>query len=168
MKTISNISQLIIILLCLAIVVAFFLPWVTIKDPHSKGEGFITRGFRISLIKHSPDVDFLFSAGEKLNLGRDYIQKNGKLVWVYPLLAMIILCLVYLWGRNKLALLLVAASSLAVFLISLYKVSAANLEQVNLRLEISYGLWVTLCAYLAVGIISALTLFGRKPLKTKG
>ena len=92
MKAITNINQLIIIFLCLVIVVAFFFPWLTIKSPDGKGAGFITRGFRMSLIRQSPDANFLFGIGQKIDLGKDYIIKHGKLVWVYPLLAMIILC----------------------------------------------------------------------------
>lgn len=167
MKLAGDMDRIIIMLLCLAIVAAFFFPWVTIKAPDGTGPGFITRGFRISLIKQSPDANYLFSVGKKADLGRDYIVKQGKLVWVYPLLALIILCLIYLFAKNKLSIFFIAVSSFAVFLIGLYKVAMANLDYISFKLGISYGLWITLYAYLGIAIISALILFGKNTKKAK-
>ena len=167
MKLMADMNKIIIIFLCLAVVIAFFFPWVTIKSPDGKGSGFITRGFRMSLIRQSPDANYLFGVGEKVDLGRDYINKHGKLVWVYPLLALIILCLIYLFAGKKLSALFIAISSFSVVLIGLYKVATANLEHIGFKLVISYGLWITLYAYLGIGIISALILFGKSPKKAK-
>lgn len=162
----KSVYALLIFILAVIINVSFFLPWLSIE---SKPIGSISKlltgksqthidtlnGFKIPIRANSSDARFMISVVKIFHPGMKNIPKNSFYIWLLPLIAVISFGASYFFRRTRLVALLIAIAGFSIFSIGFYKITHTDLERLILTVRIGSGLWLTLYAYLAMGIIGA-------------
>lgn len=153
-----------ILVLTAIIVVGFFLPWINVE---SKQVGTITKiltgkrqatveaisGFRMPLLANSEDARLIISVARTFYPDVTAIDKKSYLVWLFPIVALIILGIALNAENNKLINLIFGAIGIAVFVLAVYKISTTDLDRLVLQMKIGTGLWMSLWGYLGIGIL---------------
>jgi len=150
------------------ILISFFLPWVSVQaGKEGRLQALTTRGFRISMISKSPDANYLLAVSKEFSIYLGNVKRTGELVWVYPMLALIVFCLVYLFGEIRFVNLIISFLCAIVFLTGMYKIYSWNLDKLFYRLTPLPGFWLTLYSFLGIAVLAALNLFDNSSKKVK-
>ena len=154
--------------LVLLIIVAFFMPWVSVESTpvvselsriFTKKEVKISQSisaYHVPMLANTEDARLANSVIKILNPDTQDAGKNSFLIWLVPLLAVAILLLSILFSKNKWVHLASAAVGILIFVIGVYRIKTLNLNQIILNVAIGPGLWLTLWAYLGIGVCALL------------
>lgn len=150
------------------IIVAFFMPWVGIESTQAAGKlseiltgeerrvSQTVSAYQVPRLANTKDTRLAISVIKIMNPGVKDADKKSFLVWVVPLLAVTILALSILFKNNKWLHLACALIGILIFSIGVYRIKSANLSQALLNIAIGPGLWLTLWAYLGLGLCELL------------
>lgn len=156
-----------IFMLVVVVMISFFLPWLNVESTQissitkfitGKSAGYIDKinGFRIPILANGGEARFMISVIKIFSPAMRSVPSKSFFIWILPLLAVLIFGASYFFGRSRFVSMLIAIIGTSVFAIGLYKISVTDLDKFVLTVHIGYGLWFTLYAYLAMGIIGAL------------
>jgi uncharacterized membrane protein len=166
-----------LLILAAVIVLAFFLPWVSIESASRVGKitEMITRkaekitksfsGFNVPQLANSSESELAIFILRLFNPGIKYADKKSYLIWVIPILAVIIAGAMLFLDKNKWVNLAVALLGIMIFTVALYKIKTTDLNKLILKIDIAAGLWFTLLGYLGIGsacLGNFLNLSGKK------
>ncbi len=157
--------------LAVVIVVAFFLPWVSVSSPAA---GKITKflggnekvalasisGFQVPVLANGPDSRLMITIIQLFNPGVKDADKKSYLIWVIPALGVLMAGLFGFLGKNKWLNLVFAIVGILIFSVAAYKINTTDLNKIVLKVHISSGLWLVLYAYLAMGLLCLAHFFG--------
>ena len=160
--------------LVLVIVLSFFLPWVQVE---SKAVGTVSKiltgerqtlissisGFRVPILANSPDARLMTSVIKIFNPDIKDADKKSYLIWSVPFLAVIMFVVGYIFGKNRWVNLVFGIIGTAIFLVAFYKIKTTDLDKLVLNVSIGSGLWLSLWAYLGIGILG-FVIFGKSSL----
>jgi len=154
----------VLLVMVLVILVSFFLPWVSVQ---SEAVGTFTKiltgekqavideisGFRIPIMANGDDARLMLSIIKIFNPKVENADKKSYLVWVIPILAVVLLLGGVSLGKNKVFNLAMGIIGVVLFVAAMYKIQTTNLDKMVLKVSIGNGLWLSLYAYLALGIL---------------
>lgn len=160
--------------LVLIVVLSFFLPWVEVG---SKAVGTFSKvltgerqtliisisGFKVPILANSPDARLMISVIKIFNPDIKDADKKSYLIWSIPLLAVIMFVAGYIFNKNRWLHLVFGIIGTAIFVVAFYKIKTTDLDKLVLNASIGSGLWLTLWAYLGIGILG-LVIFGKSVL----
>lgn len=169
-----------IVLLTLLIIIAFFMPWVRIESQAVVGElsKLLTgkeekisqslSGFQVPAMANQQDARLAIAVMKIINPESQKVDQESYLIWLVPLLAVVILILSIILAQNQWVHLAGGAIGVLIFIIGLYKINSMHMDQTFLNVSIESGIWLTLWAYLGLGLvelINFLTLLLRRKAK---
>ena len=157
--------NLVLLVLALVIAVSFFLPWVSVESPQmgmltkalaGKAEGALQTisGFQIPVLANGPDAQLIMTIAQIFSPNAKDVDKKSFLVWGIPVLAVAIFLLSLSLGKNKWFNLAVGVLGVLIFAVATFKIKTAPMDKVVLKINIIYGLWLMLFAYLGMGLAS--------------
>ena len=169
-------QKTILITLIALIVVSFFMPWVNVESEAVGGVTKVLTGkkqskmasisaFQVPLLANSEESRFMISVIKIFSPNIKDADKKSFLIWAIPGLALLILAIKTLYKKNKWIDLVIGIICCAIFLVATFKIKTTDLDKLVLKVDIAYGLWITLLAYFALGLFS-LTNF-LKQIKSK-
>ena len=161
----NQLSKMVMVVMAAVIVVAFFLPWVSVE---SEAIGGVTKiltgkrqatidsisGFKVPILANSDESRFMISIIKIFNPKITNADKKSFLVWGIPGLAVVMLIVAWFFENNKWAHLAMGIIGGAIFFVALYKIMTTDLDKLVLKVTIGYGLWLVLMGYLGIGIVS--------------
>ncbi|MFH1479271.1 MAG: hypothetical protein ABIG92_05820 [Candidatus Omnitrophota bacterium] len=162
----------IMLVMALAIMVSFFLPWISVQSQQvgmfsklltGKKQATIDAisGFRVPVLANGKDARLMLSIIKVFNPGVKDADKKSYAVWVVPILAFILYILSTNFGDNKIVNILLGAAGCSIFFIAVYKILITDLDKMVLNVKIEYGLWLVLCGYLGIGLINFIKLLAK-------
>jgi len=163
----DKISKSLIAILAAVIVVSFFIPWISVE---SSQVGAFTKlltgkrqavldsisGYRIPVLANSQESRFMISVIKIFNPDIKDADKKSYAVWAVPILAIAIGILSWLFGKNKWMNLIFAIIGILIFVAAFYKIATTDLDKAVLKVALAPGIWLTLWAYLGIGILGAM------------
>jgi hypothetical protein len=164
-------SKVAVCAIVLLIFVSFFLPWISVESPAAgkiseiltgkKQGGFYSiSGFQVPILANSKESRLIISVIKLFNPGITDADKKSWLIWAVPGLAVAMLILVLIWGRNKWLELTLGIIGVAIFGVAAFKILTTNLDKLILKVTIVYGLWALLIGYLLLGCVCLLNFAG--------
>ena len=157
------ILRVITAVLCIAIIIAFFLPWVMVESQQAgsfvklftgaevKGLAAIS-GFNIPIMANSDDSRLIISIAKIFKPDIQDVDKKSILVVLIPILAVLILVVTSYFGKSRFFNLLIGIVGAVIFAAAMYKIKTTDLEKLILQIRIGSGMWITLYSYLGIGI----------------
>lgn len=155
-----------IAIICLVgiIIVAFFLPWVKVESEAvgtfskiltGKQQSAISNisAYQVPIMANDQDARLMISIIKIFNPKVENADKKSYLIWSIPALAALILLVSLLYGRNKWVNLIFGAIGCLIFFAAVYKIKTTNMDKLVLKVTTEPGLWLTLWAYLGIGIV---------------
>ncbi len=156
-------AQWIMGLCAVVIVAAFFLPWISVESGAigtmsklltGKRQATIdaVSGFRVPILANSKDSRFMIDVIKIFNPGVKDADKKSWLIWGVPLFALL------LWGifptlkDRKWFVIGLGVIGIGIFIAGVYYIVTTDLNKVVLHVKIAAGLWMTLVAYLGMGL----------------
>jgi len=161
-----KIGSIISAALVAVIFISFFLPWVHVESPMvgtmakvltGKRQAEIAgiSGFDVPVLANGPDARLMISIIKIFNPGITDADKKSWLIWGVPIFAVLIFLASLFLGNNKWFNLAIAVIGIAIFIVAVYKIKTTDLDKLVLNARIGLGLWLTLCGYLGLGLLSA-------------
>jgi len=163
----------VLLLLVSAVVIAFFLPWVEVESQHvgavskiltGKKQAAIDSisGFEAPLRANSDEARLAVSVIGIFAPDTQDADKKSFLVFLIPGIAIGIYYLCKNYGKSPFLHLLLCVVALTIFGAGLYKILTTDMDKLILNVKIGSGLWITLAAYLGIGIVEALAFLEQK------
>ena len=160
----ASISKVALFLIVGAIFISFFLPWVSVESPAAgkiseiltgkkQGAFYSISGYQVPILANSSESKLVISVIKLFNPGIKDADKKSWLIWAVPGLAVVMLALLWFWGRNKWLQLALGIIGVAIFAVATFKILTTNLDKMVLRVSIVYGLWALLTGYLLLGSV---------------
>ncbi|MBU2541219.1 MAG: hypothetical protein KJ593_04895 [Candidatus Omnitrophica bacterium] len=160
----KSLYSLLIFLLAVVVSVAFFLPWLNVESKPlgsvskiltGKSQGTLDNinAFRIPILANGAEARFMISVIKIFSPEMRNAPTKSFFVWILPLLAVLIFGASYFFPRSRLISLTIGIAGITVFTTGLYKISITDLDRLMLTVYIGHGLWLTLYAYLTMGLI---------------
>ncbi|MFH1655064.1 MAG: hypothetical protein ABH954_00425 [Candidatus Omnitrophota bacterium] len=161
----DKIFPVIITLLAVVILIAFFLPWLSIGSQRLDVFTKILTGkegqtmdkvsaFQIPILANSEEAKLMITIIQIFNPGIENADKKSFLVWGIVVLAGIIAALSFFLGKNHWFNLVIAILGIAIFVVTIVKINTTNLDKLILLVKVREGLWLTIYSYLAIGLLS--------------
>lgn len=154
----------VMVVLVLLIIAAFFMPWVKIESTaladkftkiligkETKVSASIS-AYQVPTAANSEDARLAVAVMRILNPDIEDTDKKILLIWLVPILAIAILTLSLLFRKNKWVHLAFAAAGILIFAFGVYRINNLNLDKTFLDVTVGPGLWLTLWAYLGIGL----------------
>ena len=160
----KRLQKIIMLLLVVVIFISFFLPWIKVEAPAvgeiskiltGKRQVAISTisGFAVPVLANSSESRFMISVIKMFNPGVTNADKKSYLIWVVPGLAMLMFAIKLFLDKNKWINLIFGLIGCLIFFIAVYKINVTDLDKLILKASISSGLWITLWAYLGIGLL---------------
>ena len=163
----KKIDNLVITVLTVVIIAAFFLPWVSVHSAPIAGMTKLLTGkqevapidnialFEVPIMANGDDSRLIISIVKifKPSVGDIHIKSWG--VWGIPFLAVIMaFALSALKGASwkKWLCLAFGIIGCAIFAVGAFKIKTTDLDKLILQITMGPGLWITLWAYLGIGL----------------
>ena len=161
-------------LICtVVVVVAFFLPWVSIQ---SEQVGMVSKlltgknqtniasisAFQVPILANGPESRLMISIIKIFNPGITNADKKSFLIWAIPALAVVLLAVSHSFGKNKWVNLVIGILGVVIFAGVTFKLLTTDLDKMVLKVAIGLGLWLTLFGFLGMGILSSIKFFFAK------
>lgn len=173
----QNFYKISLLILTAVIVISFFLPWIGVE---SAAVGGVTKvltgkrqaslggisGYKVPVLANSSESRFMLSIIKIFMPNVQNADKKSYLIWVVPGLAMIILAVSYFLAKNKWVNLVFAIIGIAIFAVASFKIFTTDLDKLVLKVNIAYGLWFILLAYLGIGLLSLINFVNLLKKKT--
>jgi hypothetical protein len=161
----AGVQKTVLLVLVALIVVSFFMPWISVK---SEAVGGITKvltgkkqsqmasisAFQVPVLANSEESRFMISVIKIFSPNIKDADKKSFLIWVVPSLAVLILAVKSILKNNKWADLTIGIIGCVIFSVAFFKIQTTDLDKLVLKVVIAYGLWITLLAYLGIGLLS--------------
>lgn len=152
------------------IILAFFLPWVIVGSEQVGAVSKLLTGkrqetvdsisaFRVPILANSSEARLMITIIKIFSPDVKDADKKSFLIWSIPLLAVIIFLLSYFFGKNRWLNLACGIVSSAIFFIAVYKIKTTDLDKMILQISMGSGLWLTLWAYLIIGLTCLFNFF---------
>jgi hypothetical protein len=165
------VSKVAVCLIVLVIFISFFLPWVSVESPAAskiseiltgkKQGGFYSiSGFQVPILANSKESRLIITVIKLFNPGIKDADKKSWFIWAVPGLAIAMLILLLIWGRNRWLELALGIIGVAIFGVATFKILTTNLDKLVLKVSIVYGLWALLIGYLLLGCVCLLNYTG--------
>jgi len=143
----SKLYNIVILILAILIIIAFFMPWVSVKSEQvgmfakiltGKNQDVVDNisAFQVPIMANSSDARLMISVIKIFNPDIKDIDKKSFLIWVIPILAVVIFIVSYFFGKNKWANLIVGIIGAAIFIVAAYKIKTTDLDKLVLKVEI--------------------------------
>ena len=163
-------KRMLMLLFAVVVVIAFFLPWVSVKTEVATGlkkivkleikgipEQFISiSGFQVPVMANSKESRLMITLIKIFKPEIKNADKKSYLIWIVPILAVIMALIANLLKNNKWVHLAVGIIGVAIFGVAVFKIATTNLEKVVLKVNIEYGLWLVFVGYLGIGVMALL------------
>ena len=170
------ISKVAIVIIVAAIFASFFLPWVSVGSPVAGGINkllagkndssfYSISGFQVPIMANGRESKLMISIIQLFNPGVKDADQKSWLIWVVPGLAVAILILLWLWGKNKWLHVVLGIIAVAIFGVATFKILTTDLNKLILKVSIAFGLWSLLVGYLLLGgvcLLNFVTFINRK------
>jgi len=158
----SKLYNMAMMALSVLVIIAFFLPWVSVKSEPvgifskilaGKKQAMIDNisAFQVPILANGPDAKLMLSVIRIFNPGVKDADKKSFLIWGIPFLAVVIFAVSCFFGGNKWVNLIIGILGAAIFIIAAYKIKTTNLNKLVLNIEMGPGLWLTLWSFLLMG-----------------
>jgi len=156
-------------ILAAIVIVAFFLPWVNVESAAVSAVSKVLTGkgaavvdnisaFDVPILANSSESRLIISIIKIFNPNITNADKKSFLIWGIPLLAMLIVIANRILGKNKIANLVIGILGVVIFAVALFKISTTDLDKLVIQVNIGIGVWLTLYAFLGMGILSVVEL----------
>ena len=160
----SKLYNMAMLALAVLVIIAFFLPWVSVKSEQvgmfakiltGKKQAMIDNisAFQVPILANGPDARFMLSVIKIFNPGVKDADKKSFLVWSIPFLAVVIFVVSCFFGGNKWVNLIIGVLGAAIFIAAAYKIKTTNLNKLVLNIKMGPGLWLTLWSFLLMGVL---------------
>ncbi|MFC1514796.1 hypothetical protein ACFL5X_02735 [Candidatus Omnitrophota bacterium] len=160
--------KLLIVIFVAVIVIAFFLPWISVQ---SAAAGKVTEmltgkrqdkidaisAYSVPVMANSEESRLMISIIKIFRPDIKNADKKSYLIWSIPLLAILILIMNMVMGANKWLNLVIGIVGVIIFAFATYKIKTTDLDKLVLQIAMGPGLWLTLWSYLGIGVVSILT-----------
>ena len=144
---------------------AFFCPWLRVESRPAndikkafgiRGESEMVRvsGYDIPEMANAKGSRVASAVGQLFSSDAKDVGKRSYRVWILPILASLLAVLTWLSVTRRRVALTIAVVGAAVFGLGTYKILAADLDGVLFVVHVASGLWLTLVAYLAMGLLN--------------
>lgn len=152
-----------IVLVCL-VVIAFFMPWVKLESTPLAGkftkilvgkEAKVSESisaYQVPTMANTEDARLSITVIRILNPDIEDADKKVFLIWLVPFLAVGIIVTSLILRKNKWVHLAYAAIGIFIFAFGAYRITNLKLDRTFLDVTIGPGLWLTLWAYLGIGL----------------
>lgn len=162
-----NLKKNVMLVLVIVICVSFFLPWITVESEAIGGVSKILTGkkqatldsisgFKVPILANSDESRFMISVIKIFNPGITNADKKSWLIWGVPLLAVAMYFLANAFKGNKWIKLGIGIIGIAIFVVSVFKISTTDLDKLVLKVNIGIGLWLIFVSYLGIGVLQIL------------
>ena len=160
------------------VMVAFFLPWVSVELGVTKGltkiikvEGIPSQlmsisGFQVPVLANSEESRLMITIIKIFKPGITNADKKSYLIWVVPLLAVAMALAAQFLKNNKWLHLAIGVIGVGIFCGATFKIATTNLDKVVLKVNIGYGLWLVFMGYLGIGALALLEFIRLQKIKT--
>ncbi|MFH1360187.1 MAG: hypothetical protein ABIJ41_04020 [Candidatus Omnitrophota bacterium] len=149
--------------LVMVITVSFFLPWITVESQAvggfskiltGKDQGVIDSisGFRVPLLANSKESRFMISVIKIFNPQIRDADKKSYLLWGVPLIAMLISLAGCVFKHIKIIRFFLGLIAVGIVCAVIYKLMSTDMDKLVLKVNIVYGLWLTLFGFFAIGV----------------
>ena len=145
------------------IFISFFLPWVGVESVVTGGISKVfgkeakpittISGFKVPIMANGSESKLMITIIKLFNPGVKEADKKSYLIWFVPGLSVILLAVIWFLGRNKWANLAVGLLGVILFAGATFKILTTDLDKAVVKVDIMYGLWLTLVGYLFIGIL---------------
>jgi hypothetical protein len=145
------------------IFISFFLPWVGVESAVTGGISKVLKkeakpitaisGFRVPIMANGPESKLMITILKLFNPGVKDADKKSYLIWLVPGLSLILLAVIWFLASNKWANLAVGILGVALFAGATFKILTTDLDKAVVKVNIMYGMWLTLVGYLIIGIL---------------
>lgn len=152
------------LILVVVIVIAFFLPWVSVE---SAAVGKVSKlltgkkqevigsisGFKVPILANSEESRFMITVIKIFQPDITNADKKSFLIWGVPFLAVIIFLVSNAYKTNQWIRLGFGVLGILIFVGATYKIITTDLDKMVIKVNIGYGLWLILFGYLGIGIL---------------
>lgn len=152
-----------LLMLSVFIFISFFLPWVGVESVVTGGISKILgkeakplttiSGFKVPIMANGSESKLMITIIKLFNPGVKDADKKSYLIWLVPGLSLIMLGVIWFLARNKWANLSVGIFGVAIFAGAAFKILTTNLDKAVVKVDIMYGMWLTLVGYLFIGVL---------------
>jgi len=146
-------------------VICFFLPWASVElkpvnflnklfNRHAKTEIVRISGFDIPCMANRESSKEVQSVVKVFVSDAENADKKSYLVWFVPIMAIILACLTRPAAKNTTLAICVGVAGVVIFLAATIKILVTRIDNMAMTVHISPAFWLTLLAYLALGILN--------------
>jgi len=162
----AKLTPTIIAALAVVILIAFFLPWVSVESEQIVGTftkiltgekkdiGQTMSAFQIPILANSEEAKLMVTIIQIFNPGIENADKKSFLIWGIVVLAGIMAALSFKLGANSWVNLGIAIVGILIFLVAVFKISGTDLDKLVMVVKVREGAWLTLYSYLGIGVLS--------------
>jgi len=159
-----DLKKNLMLILVIVIVVAFFLPWISVESAAvgkvskiltGKAQATIgsVSGFKVPILANSEESRFMITVIKIFQPDITNADKKSFLIWIVPLLAVIIFLVGNAPKTNQWIRLAFGVLGILIFVGATYKIITTDLDKMIIKVSIGYGLWLILFGYLGIGIL---------------
>ena len=159
-----DLKKNLMLFLVIVIVVAFFLPWISVESAvvgkvskilTGKTQATIgsVSGFKVPILANSEESRLMIAVIKIFQPDITNADKKSFLIWVIPLLAVVIFLVGNAPKTNQWIRLVFGVLGILIFVGVTYKIITTDLDKMIIKVNIEYGLWLIIFGYLGIGIL---------------
>ena len=159
-----DLKKNLMLFLVIVIVVAFFLPWISVESAvvgkvskilTGKTQATIgsVSGFKVPILANSEESRLMIAVIKIFQPDITNADKKSFLIWVIPLLAVVIFLAGNAFKTNQWIRLVFGVLGILIFVGVTYKIITTDLDKMIIKVNIEYGLWLIIFGYLGIGIL---------------
>ena len=159
-----DLKKNLMLFLVIVIVVAFFLPWISVESAvvgkvskilTGKTQATIgsVSGFKVPILANSEESRLMIAVIKIFQPDITNADKKSFLIWMVPLLAVVIFLVGNAPKTNQWIRLVFGVLGILIFVGVTYKIITTDLDKMIIKVNIEYGLWLILFGYLGIGIL---------------
>ena len=159
-----DLKKNLMLFLVIVIVVAFFLPWISVESAvvgkvskilTGKTQATIgsVSGFKVPILANSEESRLMIAVIKIFQPDITNADKKSFLIWVIPLLAVVIFLVGNTSKTNQWIRLVFGILGILIFVGVTYKIITTDLDKMIIKVNIEYGLWLIIFGYLGIGIL---------------
>ncbi len=159
-----DLKKNLMLFLVIVIVVAFFLPWISVESAvvgkvskilTGKTQATIgsVSGFKVPILANSEESRLMIAVIKIFQPDITNADKKSFLIWMVPLLAVVIFLVGNAPKTNQWIRLVFGVLGILIFVGVTYKIITTDLDKMIIKVNIEYGLWLIIFGYLGIGIL---------------
>ena len=165
-----NLRKTIALVAVIAVMAAFFMPWVEAESQMVGGISKILTGkhqasiakisgFSVPIMANSSESRLAITVIRIFAPNVNNADKKSYLIWFVPLLAVFMLFISQAFEKIKWVHLGLGLLGLTVFAFATYKIKTTDMDKLVLNVKIAHGLWILLFGYLVIGLTELSVFF---------